>query len=133
MRPVCGLFPVLRQGSGRYRKRGGKVPKWRADGKEVCYLAPGRDGIMAAGIGISGAGVQVETPHQLFAIPFAPGDSITFPYDVTADGQRFLVVRPANAQPGSEPLTVVLNWRAGLKKQGEQTATLKTYGSSVDS
>ena len=36
-----------------------------------------------------------------------------YSYDVTADGKRFLIVSaPAN----TPPITVVLNWQAGLKK-----------------
>jgi hypothetical protein len=36
-------------------------------------------------------------------------------YDVTADGQRFLAIVP-NEHRIVEPLTVVQNWTAGLKK-----------------
>jgi hypothetical protein len=35
-------------------------------------------------------------------------------YDVTADGQRFLLIGPPQ-DPGP-PMTVVLNWMAALKK-----------------
>lgn len=74
---------------------------------------------MAAGIRITEAGgqaaVQSDTPHELFPIPATPAN-IGFPYDVSADGQRFLVEQPASAQQGPAPLTVVLNWQAGLKK-----------------
>lgn len=36
-------------------------------------------------------------------------------YDVSSDGQRFLVALPPEGEV-AEPLTVVLNWTAGLKK-----------------
>jgi hypothetical protein len=36
------------------------------------------------------------------------------PFDVTADGQRFLVGTPLNTQ--SEPLLLVSDWTAALKK-----------------
>jgi hypothetical protein len=39
----------------------------------------------------------------------------SFPYDVTADGQRFLVALQPEGRSGI-PLTVVMNWDAGLKK-----------------
>ena len=35
-------------------------------------------------------------------------------YDVSADGQRFLIVPPPQAS--TEGVTVVQNWTAGLKK-----------------
>lgn len=38
-----------------------------------------------------------------------------YPYDVSPDGQRFLVII-RNEQAGTEPLTLVQNWTAGLKK-----------------
>jgi hypothetical protein len=36
------------------------------------------------------------------------------PYDVSPDGQRFLVAQPLTSQ--SEPLVLVSDWTAGLKK-----------------
>jgi len=35
-------------------------------------------------------------------------------YDVTADGKRFIVASISGA--ASAPITVVVNWNAGLKK-----------------
>jgi hypothetical protein len=40
--------------------------------------------------------------------------SAPYSYDVTADGQRFLMLVPP--QNSTVPITVVLNWSAGLKK-----------------
>ena len=40
-----------------------------------------------------------------------------FRYDVTADGKRFLINTRAQLEEAtSTPITVVLNWTAGLKK-----------------
>jgi hypothetical protein len=48
--------------------------------------------------------------RTLFAVhpPTQPG----FLYDVTPDGQRFLVITDVAPQP---PLTVIANWRAAPK------------------
>ena len=56
------------------------------------------------------AGVLVwETPQALF--PVAGNQS----YDIASDGQRFVVLQPIeDAKPS--PLTVVINWQAGLAK-----------------
>ena len=43
------------------------------------------------------------------------GAFLAFQYDVTADGKRFLVVTNVAAS-STPPLTVVVNWTAGLKK-----------------
>ena len=47
----------------------------------------------------------------------APGTNIDnlFQYDVTADGKRFIVVTN-DVSAAVPPLTVVVNWNAGLKK-----------------
>jgi hypothetical protein len=37
-------------------------------------------------------------------------------YDVTADGNRFLINTTGGSVAASPPLTVVTNWTAGLKK-----------------
>jgi len=37
------------------------------------------------------------------------------PYDVSADG-RFLINTISEAGPTASPVTVVLNWQAGLKR-----------------
>jgi hypothetical protein len=52
-------------------------------------------------------------PHELFqASAFTLLGSR---YDVNTDGQRFLMYSPADSA-GNAPITVVLNWWAGLKK-----------------
>ena len=77
---------------------GGTAPRWRRDGKELFYVAP--DGKMMA-VGVSaGPSFAPGKPAPLFQTPPA-----TVFGDVTADGQRFLMV-----QSGAAPFTVVLNW-----------------------
>jgi serine/threonine protein kinase/Tol biopolymer transport system component len=85
-------------------KGGGASPRWRADGKELFYVAP--DGRMMA-VEVSGAGAfQSATPHMLFQMP--PG---AIGGDVTPDGKRFLLATPLDRN-ASAPFTVVLNWTA---------------------
>jgi hypothetical protein len=36
-------------------------------------------------------------------------------YDVTHDGQRFLIVTPGN-RSGAVPVTIVVNWASAFKK-----------------
>jgi Tol biopolymer transport system component len=91
---------------------GGTQPRWRRDGKELFYREPsGRFMAVrtAAGAGSFNAGA----PQPLFAArtPTTPGTH----YDVTADGQQFIVSVPLGAQDAS-PLTLVLNWPALLRR-----------------
>ena len=91
---------------------GGYFPRWRHDGSEIFYLTPDNR-LMAASVNGKGAGIEVGGVKPLFAtrIVFAGG----YQYDVSADGQRFLI-DTAPEQATSSPITVVLNWTAGLKK-----------------
>ena len=65
-----------------------------------------------------GSALEVGSPLTLFEVHFNPLGTeqpyAWYAYDVTADGQRFLV----NAPPENStlPITVVLNWTAALKK-----------------
>ena len=59
-------------------------------------------------------------PKALFPAPILGGAGSTGStrYDVTADGQRFLinsVTTETNTGGKAPPITVVLNWQAGLK------------------
>jgi hypothetical protein len=90
---------------------GGLAPRWRPDGKEIFYLAP--DGkIMSAAVTVNADALEVGEVRPLFG-PVALAE-IGYHYDVSADGQRFLIVPPP--QVSSQGITVVQNWTAGLKK-----------------
>ena len=91
--------------------QGGNFPRWRGDGNELFYLSP--DGkLMASAVREKAGALEWETPRPLF--PVAPMGLI-YPYDVASDGQRFLVLQPTE-ESRSQPLTVVINWQAGLVK-----------------
>ena len=88
---------------------GGYHPRWRRDGKEI-FFEQGK--VMAAEVSVNGDAVEIGKVHELFGpVLLAFG----YPYEVSADGQRFLAAVP-NGQPAAEPLTVVENWMAGLNK-----------------
>jgi eukaryotic-like serine/threonine-protein kinase len=96
---------------------GGYEPRWRRDGKEIFYLAADRR-LMAVPIQAAGTTFQVGSATALFEAPlrgFLQGWENSSRYDVTADGQRFLVNVPIESA-ASGPLVVVLNWTAGLEK-----------------
>jgi eukaryotic-like serine/threonine-protein kinase len=91
---------------------GGDYPRWRADGRELFYLA--RNGtLMAAAVNGQGADFDVNGARPVLEIH--PGSSAGYPYDVSADGQRFLVNTIVEAAP-LPPITLVVNWAAGLQK-----------------
>ncbi|MBI3664831.1 MAG: PD40 domain-containing protein [Acidobacteria bacterium] len=88
---------------------GGGWPRWRRDGKELYYLGPDRK-MMAVEVKATATAFETGRPRELFqtragslAAPFIPI------YDVTADGQRFLINCALEAE-GPPPITVVMNW-----------------------
>jgi Tol biopolymer transport system component len=82
-------------------------PLWRADGKELFYLTRD-DRIMAVSVETDGdfeAGNSVELFTERILHPSRP----SHPYDVTADGRKFLlVIEFTNTDPGE--IVVVQNW-----------------------
>ena len=90
---------------------GGILPRWRRDGTEIFYLTPDNK-LMAAAVNGKGSSFEVGVVKPLFETRATGG---RYSYDVSADGQRFLI----NTLPGqatSSPVTVVLNWTAGLNR-----------------
>jgi hypothetical protein len=96
---------------------GGLEPKWRADGKELFYLAPDRS-LMSVTLQSGGSALGVGTPTRLFETRLStiPNSSFTRnQYDVTPDGQHFLINQPSG-DASATPITVVVNWPAALNK-----------------
>jgi hypothetical protein len=93
---------------------GGDQPRWRRDGKELFYVSADQK-LMAVPVK-TGAVFEIGSPQPLFEIqPVYPPLTGRFAYQPTADGQRFLVTAPVSGA-ATPPITVVLNWQAGLKK-----------------
>jgi len=112
-------FPT--PGSKRQVSAGGGVqPRWRRDGSELFYLANDLK-LMAVPVGSDPAmgRLEIGSPTTLFETRLSYRGTAALEmrqsYDVTADGQRFLLNLPAN-ESGST-ITVILNWTAGLKQK----------------
>ena len=109
-------FPK-REGKWQVSVDGGVYSRWSRDGKELFYLA--LDGkLMAASVKEDSA-LEVGTPKPLFEPPFVGGARTILgfrnQFDVAPDGERFLINVPV-AEESSLPITLALNWAAGLKK-----------------
>ena len=86
-------------------KAGGTNPRWRRDGKELFFAAP--DGtVMSVEVPV-GATFRAGEPKALFRVPAGLRSN----WDLTADGERLLVLVPQDAPA---PLTVWQNWQAVL-------------------
>jgi hypothetical protein len=72
--------------------------------------------IVAVAVQADGTAFNADLPKPLFDSHAASRPTTLFrDYAVTKDGQRFLVAVPTKETEVS-PMTVVLNWTAGLKK-----------------
>ncbi len=83
---------------------GGTQPQWRADGRELFYIAPG--GTMMSIPMDTRGGLRPGGTTRLFTsgIPF---ESSRPQYGVTGDGHRFLGLEPVE---GRQSFTVLVNW-----------------------
>ncbi len=95
---------------------GGQMPIWNRNGSELFYAA--EDGVlMSVALRPSGVRMEIGDPRPLFLLRLGVSGEIQFgrhPYDVSPDGQRFLVIRRA---PGTEAdsAVVVTDWTAALR------------------
>ena len=86
---------------------GGTQAIWNPNGKEIFYRADDR--MMAVAVTTDPA-PKLSSPKVLFEARYAYGAGITIPnFDVSRDGQRFLMVKPESS---GGRLNVVLNWLA---------------------
>ena len=90
---------------------GGITPLWRADGKELYFIAPNGT-LMAAPMTVRGGALQPGPPTALFRTqivyrgvsPIGAGRQ----YDVAPDGRFLLNVSTADAS--SSAITILVNW-----------------------
>jgi Tol biopolymer transport system component len=95
--------------SQRVSARGGAQPRWRADGRELFYLAP--DGtLMAAAVHSSNESIEVGAPSALFKTRVTTGHlNRRNQYLVSRNGQRVLV-NLSEEDENAAPITVIVNW-----------------------
>jgi Tol biopolymer transport system component len=91
---------------------GGQWPRWRRDGKEIFYLASDHT-LMSAAVNGQGSAFQVSNVRPLFGMH--PRTGGRYQYDVSPDGQRFIVNTLVH-QAESAPMMLVVNWPAVLKQ-----------------
>ena len=101
--------PAQQASGGKWMvsKGGGGGAHWRADGKEIFYFT-------------GGTMMSVEvTPGPSFGVPkplFKAQSNSILLWDVTGDGQRFLIAVPAGVTAGT-PYTVIMNWPSLIEKR----------------
>jgi eukaryotic-like serine/threonine-protein kinase len=91
---------------------GGIEPAWARGTGELFYRQG--DAVMAVEVKTAPA-LQVGKPRRLFAGHYSRVGGVFANYDVTADGQRFLMVRSGN-QEAATRINVVINWFEDVKR-----------------
>jgi len=91
---------------------GGVEPLWAANGSELFYRQG--DKVLAVDVTTHGR-FEFGTPRLLFEGPYRLNGLDSRDYDVTRDGQRFLMLKD-ETQPIPSQLNVVLNWHEDLKR-----------------
>jgi Tol biopolymer transport system component/predicted Ser/Thr protein kinase len=94
---------------------GGQTPVWNRNGSELFY--PARDGmLMSVPLRLAAGRLETGEPQPLFLLRLGVSGEVQYsrhPYDVSPDGQRFLVVRRA-PDTEADSAVVVTNWTAVL-------------------
>jgi Tol biopolymer transport system component len=93
--PVAGAKLLVSRG-------GGTSPRWRGDSRELFYQRAGGT-VMA----VDTATEPIGAPREIFRVVGAQTE-----WDVTADGQRFLMALPQTPLP---PFTLILNWQSARR------------------
>ena len=102
-------------GKWQISTEGGTEPMWNPNGRELFYRSGNK--MMAVDIATQ-PGFASGKPRMLFEGPYVP-TPLTFPnYDVSADGQRFLMLKSTDQeQAAPTQITIVQNWFEELKRR----------------
>jgi Tol biopolymer transport system component len=110
-------FPGVDAGKRQVSTGGGTAPLWAPNGRELFYVNASRD-MMSVAVG-PGAELDVGEPKVLFHLGerlyLTPNENYT-PFDVSPDGQRFIMARQiVDASRPELPVVVTENWFEELK------------------
>ena len=107
-------FPHVNNGRWQVSTGGGLRPVWSRDGRELFYLDAANT-LTAVPVQTSGTTLAWANPVRLFRLD----ESLLSSYDVSRDGQRFLMIKKnaAEGQDAAPPrMVVVLNFFEELKR-----------------
>ena len=113
---VTGRFEIYVQpfpgpgGKWQVSTAGGTFPRWRADGKELFFIAPNAK-LMSASVNTSQSTFEAASPAALFQTRIVTGGlaALQTQYAVSRDG-RFLINTQV-AESNTTPITLILNWK----------------------
>jgi serine/threonine-protein kinase len=92
--------------------QGGSEPFWPPNGRELFYR--NGDAMMAVDVSTNPT-LKAGTPRQLFEKHYEPSLGLFANYSVTADGQRFVMVKRLDEGQSPTQVDVAINWFEQLK------------------
>ncbi|HKE28937.1 MAG TPA: protein kinase [Bryobacteraceae bacterium] len=97
---------------------GGETPRWPRSGRELFYLDRARNQIMAVDVQ-TGPDFHAGHPRSLFSLHpmFGRVFESKQTWDVTPDGERFLVINAPDNEETSVKMQVVVNWFEELRRR----------------
>jgi serine/threonine-protein kinase len=102
-------------GKWQISTEGGTEPVWNRNGRELFYRSGDR--MMAVDIATQPS-FTAGKPRVLFQGHYVPPPGTTPNYDVSPDGQRFLMIKPSDAGDAAPAqINVVLNWFEELRRR----------------
>jgi serine/threonine-protein kinase len=102
-------------GKWQVSTEGGTEPVWNPNGRELFYRQANK--MMAVDV-TTQPGFSAGKPKLLFEEPYLPTAATIQNYDVSPDGQHFLMVKPVEQeQSAPTQINVVLNWFEELKQK----------------
>jgi eukaryotic-like serine/threonine-protein kinase len=102
-------------GKWQISTEGGTEPAWNRNGRELFYRSGNK--MMAVDIATQ-PGFAAGTPRMLFEGRYETAPFAASNYDVSPDGQHFLMVKPSEQeQSAPTQINVVLNWFEELKRR----------------
>jgi Tol biopolymer transport system component len=102
-------------GKWQISTEGGTEPMWNPKGRELFYRSGEK--MMAVDIATQPS-FAAGKPRVLFEGRYNPAPGTGTNYDVSPDGQRFLMIKPSEqAQAAPTQINVVLNWFEELKRR----------------
>jgi eukaryotic-like serine/threonine-protein kinase len=90
----------------------GATPLWRGDGKAIFYLDDSNN-VMETEVETKGDSLAVGKTRLLFKSKAETFVYQGYPYDVSRDGQKFII--NSRAEENKQEITVIANWLAGIK------------------
>jgi hypothetical protein len=99
----------------------GSRPLWARSGRELFYVDDAANRLMVVPVQSDGETFGLGTPVKVFDYPLAVNTYSPRSFDISPDGQRFLVIKDAsNGQSStatSASMVVVVNWLEELKQR----------------